>query len=130
MATPSITKHAVERYQQRVAPGASALEARMALQQFVSLGKARPNPRRWMCQHRPGPQIRYVYWVQRPRVCAIVRDGAVVTVITRELIRTSTRPLSSVPRPRRTIRPTEEARWRWNRSLEQPGGEADQELAA
>jgi hypothetical protein len=90
----------------------------MALQRFVSMGRMRPTPRHWMSDRRVEPGTCFVYWSQKPRVCAIVCDGAVVTVITAELVRCSPRrhlrSVATEARPR--VEPVE--RWRWDRSVD------------
>jgi len=83
-----------------------------------------------MSENRPGARTRYIHWAQRPRVCAIVDDGSVVTVITHELIRASPRHLRLLPSPGGRVRPAAERRWRWDGSLEPPGGEVGEEKAA
>jgi hypothetical protein len=131
MTTPRLTTHAIERFQERALPGSSILEAHLALRQFVSMGRARPNPRHWMSDRRPRPGSRYVYWAGRPRVCAIVKGGAVVTFVTGQLVKSSgRRHLRLVPPPAPLPASQKVTRWRWDRMIESPGFEgADQEAA-
>jgi hypothetical protein len=82
-----VPDHAVLRFQERVDSAASAVEARMAIQQIARLGKASSRPRHWMCDTRSEPGTVYIYWHQRPGVALLVRDGCVVTVYTRKLTR-------------------------------------------
>jgi hypothetical protein len=68
----------------------------------------------WPRQRDPG--LRFVYWSGLPDICALLLDGAVVTVLTREMFR-------SLPRRHGRVRalsppPSEECRWRWNGDLE------------
>src|SRR2546428_122643 len=91
MSTIYLTDHATERYQDRVAPSFSAAEARMALQRFVGMGTDASRAAALDVSARAEPGTRFVYWSQQRDVCAILRDGAVVTVITRELVRSSPR---------------------------------------
>src|ERR1051326_5684282 len=85
-ATPAIrvrlSAHAVRRWVERVDPGASQIEARFALGQLISNGRVRETPRHWT-DVDPVPGLTFVYWSQRPTVCALIVDGVVVTVLTR-----------------------------------------------
>jgi hypothetical protein len=85
-----ISAHAVERYCLRVAPNASAADARFALEQMAVAGNLRPRPRHWTRNVSPTPGLRFLYWAELPRVCGLVLDGVLITVVTRELCRTST----------------------------------------
>jgi hypothetical protein len=80
-----VPDHAVQRFQERVDSAASAVEARMAIQQIARLGKASSRPRHWMCDTRSAPGTVYIYWHQRPGVALLVRDSCVVTIYTRKL---------------------------------------------
>jgi hypothetical protein len=82
-----ISQHAITRYVERVDHGASRTEARVALMRLLALGKARSVPRHWMRRDgvKPQPGMLYVYPSERPGVCLLVRDGTVLTVITRAL---------------------------------------------
>jgi len=96
-----ITAHAIERWQERVDPASSWLAAHLTVRKLLNTGRSRPTPRHWM--RRPiEPGTTYVFNASYPGVCAIVTDGAAVTIITRELVRTNPlRPLSiDGPRPR------------------------------
>ena len=86
-----VPDHAVLRFQERVDPAASAVEARMAIQQIARHGKACSRPRHWMCDTRSAPGTVYIYWQQRSGVALLVRDGCVVTLYTRELTRGAAR---------------------------------------
>jgi hypothetical protein len=88
-----ISVHAVDRWCERVDPGATRLQARFALGQLISRGRIRATPRHWT-DVDAAPGLTFVYWVQRPSVCALVVDGVVVTVLTRVLCR-STSPHST-----------------------------------
>jgi hypothetical protein len=84
-AAPHITKHAIDRYVERVNHNVSREEARMAIQRLAMRGRARPNPRHWMNDRSHSGGERYVYWSQQPDVCAVLISGAVTTIITRAL---------------------------------------------
>ncbi len=113
-----ISGHAVRRWIERVDSTASPLEARLALAQHVSMGRTRAMPRHWT-NARPAPGLTFVYWSQRPSVCALAIDGVVVTVLTRALC-AATAPhspaLASVRtathRPARPVNPV--SAWRWD----------------
>jgi len=114
----TITRHAIERWQERVDRTASANEARLCLIQLISLGRVRPNPRHWTAVD-PTPGTSFVYWARRPNVCAVLFNDAVVTVLTRALCRASAqRPRSPGDTPRLRL-VTEEPSWRWDGVIEQ-----------
>lgn len=96
-----ITAHAIDRWRERVDPTSSWLGAHLAIRKLLNGGRSRPTPRHWM--RRPAePGTTYVFNASYPGVCAIVADGAAVTIITRELVRST--PVRWVadeqPRPR------------------------------
>jgi hypothetical protein len=117
-AEARIAHHAVERWIERVDGTASLAEARMAVGRFVALGRARPTPRHWMrglVRQEPGTV--FVYNAERPRVCAVVVDGVVVTVLVRALFERTSRHLTTVTHDGRRPSADERARWRWNREI-------------
>jgi hypothetical protein len=81
-----VSAHACVRWCERVDPAASDREAWLALHDLVARGRHRPTPRHWTVA-RPQPGLVFVYLAERPDVCALVCDGAVVTVLTRTLCR-------------------------------------------
>src|SRR4051794_1600010 len=86
-----VTRHAVDRYRQRVEPSASYMTARLRLEQMVALGRTRSTPRHWMRGRiSPTPGLRFLYWSQRPSICALVVGNAIVTVVTRSMFRAPT----------------------------------------
>jgi hypothetical protein len=113
--------HGVQRWQQRVDPLASTAEARQALAEFVTQGHLRSTPRHWTAVD-PQPGLAFLYWVHRPDVCALVWDGTVVTVITRQLCGADVVPrprhlrVVSLGRSKRTGRVAVDSDWRWPRS--------------
>jgi hypothetical protein len=62
------------------------------------------------------PGTRYFYWAGRPKVCLLVADDCVVTVVTRVLCGKQLPPayLRSAPKPA-----VDELRWRWDGSLDE-----------
>jgi hypothetical protein len=81
--TPVITRHAIERYQQRVDPHASVREAAVALSRIMDKAAVCSRPRRWSRVIAQAPGTRYLYSADRPGVCLVVAGGAVVTVHSR-----------------------------------------------
>ena len=122
MSSLVLTAHAVARYRERVDRGASFTEARLALGALVAQGHARTTPRHWMrADVQPAPGVRFIYWSKRPDVCAVARDGHVVTVLTRQLCRgvTSRSSLRLVADQPPDLRLVVAARWRWDGSLDE-----------
>lgn len=65
----------------------------------------------------PQPGLVFVYCAASPRVCLLVRDATVLTVITRAMCTVSRpRHLTVVPSPAQAKASEEAARrWRWDR---------------
>jgi hypothetical protein len=94
-----ITAHAIARYQQRVDSRASGAAAVEAIAAMVAAGCVRANPRRWTdVALVPGTKL--VYSAIQPDACLVVRDQAVVTVITRELCARRRRVPTDARRPK------------------------------
>lgn len=91
---PRVTHHAVVRYIERVEPSATGYQAEVEIDLIVHRGHVRSTPRHWMRRVRQTPGLRYIYWAELPDVCALVRDDAVVTIITRRLCRQTWYPLT------------------------------------
>ncbi len=75
------TRHAVERFQQRVAP-VTSFEAAKRIQEAASTAQVRPTPRSWT-PVAPRPGTVFLYPATLPGVCFLARDNAVVTVLVR-----------------------------------------------
>ena len=91
---PRVTHHAVDRYIDRVEPSATRFQAATAITRIVGRGQVRSTPRHWMRGLvRQTPGLRFIYLAEQPGVCALVIDGAVVTIITRRLCRRSWFPI-------------------------------------
>ncbi len=114
-----VSAHAAQRWIERVDPGASFSEARMAVAQFIALGRARPCPRRFMRgQVRQEPGTRFVYNARRAGVCAVITEGVVATILTRELFgprREHLRVVTCIAPPTAADR----ARWRWGGDIDE-----------
>lgn len=81
--TPVITRHAIERYQQRVDAGVTAREAAISISRILDSAAVCSRPRRWSRVIGQAPGTRYLYSASRPGVCLVVAGGAVVTVHSR-----------------------------------------------
>ncbi|WFG45155.1 hypothetical protein [Pseudonocardia alni] len=75
------TRHAVERFQQRVA-AVSTAEAFRQLQSAASTARVRATPR-WWTPVKPAAGLLFLYPASLPGVCLLVRDGAILTVYQR-----------------------------------------------
>jgi len=120
--TLHISEHAISRYLERVDRTISRREARIAISRVVSLGRTRSVPRHWMRRNgiEPRPGVVFVYCSRRPGVCLIVRDGTVLTVITRRLCNARPRP-AHLRLVQNTTRPAPVdggRRWRWDGTID------------
>lgn len=75
------TRHAVQRYQQRVAAMTTA-EAFRHLEHLAATAKVRPTPR-WWTPVKPTPGLAFAYPASEPGVCLLVRNDAILTVYER-----------------------------------------------
>ena len=96
-----ISAHAIDRYRQRVDRLASRGTGRAVLTEMTLKGHLRSRPRHWMRHVEQTPGLRFLYWAELPQVCALVLDGVVVTVLTREVCRSSRHRRSEHDRPMR-----------------------------
>jgi hypothetical protein len=80
------TRHAVQRFQQRVAP-VSTGEAFRQLQTAATTARVRATPR-WWTPVKPAPGLAFLYPSSMPGVCLLVRNGAILTVYQRAQCRT------------------------------------------
>lgn len=123
MAAPSlslrISRHAVDRWRERVDTDCRAEQAREAVTRFVRGGRSRPTPRGWMKGVRPAPGLRFIYSANRPGVCVLAWGGTALTVLTRSLCGPGRRPCSVAGRggkPRGLAQPSrrrDAAGWEW-----------------
>ena len=79
------TRHAIQRFQERVAPVSTA-EAALRIREAVSGATIRATPR-WWTPVAPSPGLRFAYPSMLPGVCFLIRDGAVLTVFERKTCR-------------------------------------------
>jgi hypothetical protein len=96
MLNVRITNHAIERYRNRVDPRASHDEARLVLSRMISSGRARSTPRHWMRHVSRTPGLVFLYWSDLPGVCGLVLNGALITILTREVCNAGKRHLRLV----------------------------------
>lgn len=79
------TRHAIERFKQRVVPVTTA-EAARQIRAHAANAKVCRRPRRWTPAHA-APGLSFLYPRGLPGVCFLVRDGAVLTVFERAAAR-------------------------------------------
>src|SRR5687767_4427885 len=115
-----ISDHAITRYRERVDRAASRLEARLALQRLASLGRVRAVPRHWMRRNgvEAQPGVTFIYCVHAAHVGLVVRDGVVLTILTRSLCARRSKHLRVVDRDRRPAAAEDRARWRWDGAVD------------
>ncbi len=80
-----VSSHAIARYQQRVRPAATRLEAIAEIREIASRARVRSRPRWWTRVAGERPGSRYLYCASRPDVCLVVKDGVVLTVFSRQV---------------------------------------------
>lgn len=90
-----LTRHAIQRYQQRVSDVDAHVAARR-LQEAVSRTRARPTPR-WWTPATPKPGLLFLYPAALPGVCLVAYNGAVVTVLVRSQCLSWTRESHALP---------------------------------
>jgi hypothetical protein len=86
--TLHVSAHAAERFRLRVSPRASLLECRLQLEEMATAGQLRSRPRHWTTVE-PTTGLRFLYWAELPHVCGLVLDGVIVTVLTRDVCRST-----------------------------------------
>ena len=104
-----ISLHATQRYQKRVDPSASTVEARRAIRRILRRGHATPKPRHWTRETRLAPGSVFVYCAERPGVVLVLTGRIITTVITRALARLTRRADRTIG-PRRKP-PDSRRRW-------------------
>jgi len=92
-----ISRHAIDRYRERVDRIADRSVAFRAIAVMLASGTVRATPRWWTtCRLEPGTRL--VYSAMNPDVCLIIKAGTVATLVTRALCA----PARSLARPRRS----------------------------
>lgn len=79
------TRHAVQRYQQRVS-AVPTHEAFRILQAASATARRRAKPR-WWTPIAAAPGLLFLYPSQLPGVCLLCRDGVILTVFERDICR-------------------------------------------
>src|SRR3954469_3212237 len=82
---PRISRHAIERYQQRVAYVAP-VEAARRLADLVADSTRRPTPR-WWTNVTPSPGVLFLYPRTNSGICLLMKGSTVVTVFSRDACR-------------------------------------------
>ena len=85
MELERVSRHAVERYIERVDPRLDARQAAEAIREIWRSGRARPRPRWWSSRMGERPGTRYVYSAADADVCLIAAGRCVVTVQSRAI---------------------------------------------
>jgi hypothetical protein len=100
LVSPRISRHAVDRYRQRVEPVSPEL-ATARLAELAVAATRRPTPR-WWTAIPPGPGVLFLYPHKDPDVCLIMRSNTIVTVVSRVVsLAWRSDQASAVPRPPR-----------------------------
>jgi hypothetical protein len=79
-----ISSHAIDRYRDRVDLKADRRSAFAAIGAMLAAGTVRTTPH-WWTTCRLEPDTRLVYSAVNPDVCLIIKNGTVVTLVTRAL---------------------------------------------
>lgn len=79
------TRHAIQRYQERVSPVSTAEAARQILAHAAEAAVLR-RPRPWT-PASAAPGITFLYPHDLPGVCFLARDGAILTIFERSIAR-------------------------------------------
>lgn len=79
------TRHAVQRYQQRV-DSVTTREAFHALEGAATRARRRVKPR-WWTPVSPAPGLLFLYPADMPGVCLLCRNGVILTVFERSTCR-------------------------------------------
>lgn len=95
---PRISRHAVDRYRQRVAD-VNPTEATRRLADLAADATRRPTPRRWT-EATPGPGVLFLYPHADSDVCLVMKGDTIVTVFSRVVCLTWRTPKESGPRRR------------------------------
>jgi hypothetical protein len=79
------SRHAVQRFQERVAPVTTA-EAFRRIQDAAANARVRATPR-WWTPVAPQPGLVFLYPASMPGICLLARNGVIVTVYERSQCR-------------------------------------------
>jgi hypothetical protein len=80
---PIISRHAIDRYRERVDPSARPRDAAARISRILDSATARPRPRHWMRIAATAPGTSYLYSAAYPNVGLVVANGVVVTLHSR-----------------------------------------------
>lgn len=99
-----ISNHAIQRFQERVAPSSSNRDALSQIRSILVSANRRSRPRWWTRVAGERPGCRYLYSARRADVCLVVRDGVVVTVFSRSVCAAWRASQPATDRPVRHLR--------------------------
>ncbi len=94
---PRISRHAIERYRQRVEPVDTATAA-SRLAELAAASTRRPTPRQWT-EVAPAPGLLFLYPHDDSDVCLVMKDNTVVTVFSRVICLEWRHAQQAGPRP-------------------------------
>jgi hypothetical protein len=97
------TRHAIQRFQERVAAVTTA-EAARRIRELAATATVCRRPRRWT-PASAGPGLTFLYPTTLPGVCFLVADGAVLTVFERSTARSWARDEDGSGRHSRRAKP-------------------------
>jgi hypothetical protein len=97
-AQPRISRHAIDRYIQRV-DAVTALEAAQRLTLLASRATRRPTPRHWM-DVAPAPGTLFLYPTEDSDICLVLKGDTIVTVFSRVICMSWRAPTDTSQRAR------------------------------
>lgn len=97
-AQPRISRHAIDRYTQRV-DAVTPVEAAERLARLAARATRRPTPRRWM-DIAPAPGTLFPYPTEDSDVCLVLKGDTIVTVFSRVICLRWRTTVDSGPRAR------------------------------
>lgn len=113
----TISNHAVQRFQERVAPSISNREAVSQIRSILATANSRSRPRWWTRVAGESPGCRYLYSANRADVCLVVREGVVVTVFSRSVCAAWRASQPAIDRPVRHLRALPDLDRRWQATI-------------
>lgn len=95
---PRISRHAVDRYIQRV-DSVTPMEAAQRLARLAARATCRPTPRHWM-EVASAPGTRFLYPTEDSDVCLVLKGDTIVTVFSRVVCMRWRTAVDTTPRAR------------------------------
>ncbi len=84
---PLISRHAIDRYRERVDGTATVYTAADVISSILATATSRSRPRHWMRVAATVPGTAYLYSAMYPHIGLVVADGVVVTLHSRRVCR-------------------------------------------